>query len=72
MMGSDWQLALQETLPLRQGKLLSTVFKPYSSITRLFPEATFLADERKWYSLGRLESQTGSEPAILIHEEVLW
>lgn len=72
MTGSGWQLTLRETLPIRQGKLLSTIFQPYSHITRLFPEATFFADERKWYSLGQLESQTGSEPAIVIHEEVEW
>jgi hypothetical protein len=70
--GSDWQLTINERLPLRQGQLLSTVFQSYSDITQLFPEATFLANEQKWYGLGRLESQTGSEPAIFIDEEVIW
>lgn len=72
VMGSDWQLKLGERIPLRQGKLISTVFQSYSKVTQLFPEATFLADEQKWYNLGQLESTTGSEPAVIIYEEVLW
>ena len=71
-MGSDWQLKLGEPITLRQGKLISTVFQPYSKVTQLFPEAMFLADEQKWYNLGQLESTTGSEPAVIIYEEVLW
>jgi hypothetical protein len=70
--GSDCQLILGENIPLRQGKLISTAFQPYHRVTRLLPEATFLADERKWCNLGQLESTTGSEPAVSIYEEVLW
>ena len=70
--GSDWQLTLGENIPLRQGTLISTVFHPYHKVTRLLPEATFLAEEHKWYNLGQLESQTGSEPAVSIYEEVVW
>jgi hypothetical protein len=70
--GSDCQLKLGENIPLRQGKLISTVFQAYSNVTQLFPEATFLADEQKWYNLGQLESPTGSEPAVIIYEEVVW
>ncbi len=70
--GPDCQLILGENIPLRQGKLISTVFKPYHRVTKLLPEATFLADEHKWYNLGQLESTTGSESAVSIYEEVLW
>jgi len=70
--GSDCLLALGENIPIRQGKLISTVFQPYHHVTRLLPEATFLADERKWYNLGQVVSQTGSEPAVSIYEEVVW
>ncbi len=70
--GADCQLTLGVNIPLRQGKLISTVFKPYHHITQVLPEATFLADEHKWYNLGLLESQTGSEPAVSIYEEVVW
>jgi hypothetical protein len=70
--GSDCQLTLGVNIPLRQGKLISTVFQPYHHVTRLLPEATFLADEHKWYNLGQVESQTGSEPAVSIYEEVVW
>jgi hypothetical protein len=70
--GSDWQLTLGEPVPLRQGKLLSTVFQPYSSLTQLLPEATFFADEQKWYTVGQFKSTTGIEPAIIVYEEVVW
>ncbi len=70
--GPDCQLTLGENLPLRQGQLNSTVFQPFRNVTRLLPEATFLAHEHKWYNLGQIESQTGSEPAVSIYEEVIW
>lgn len=72
LVGANWQLHLDDALPLRQGKLLSTVLKPYSNITQLLPQTMFLADESKWYSVGLLESQTGTEPAVIIYEEVIW
>jgi hypothetical protein len=70
--GTDFQLILGENIPLRQGKLISTVFQPYRHLTQLLPEATLLADERKWYNLGQVESKTGSEPVTSIYEEVVW
>jgi hypothetical protein len=39
---------------------------------QLFPEATFFADERKWYAMGQFESTTGTEPAVTVYEEVIW
>lgn len=70
--GSDFKLKLRESISLRQGKLKSTVFKSFGKITKLLPRTTFLADEHKWYCQGILESNSGSEPAIIIYEKVLW
>jgi hypothetical protein len=68
--GPDFRLTIDEPIPLRQGLLIETVFRPLSKLTALFPAATFLADEHKWYSLGRLDTPASSEPATMIYEEV--
>jgi hypothetical protein len=70
--GPDFQLQLGENIPLRQGQILSTIFKPYKNITRLFPKTTFLANEQKWYNLGLLHKDNTSQPATTIYERVLW
>ncbi|HLO27745.1 MAG TPA: hypothetical protein VK249_01335 [Anaerolineales bacterium] len=70
--GPDFQLTIDDPAPLRQGKLLSTVLGSFSKLVKLFPKSTFLLDEHKWYSHGRFETQTSSEPATLIYEEVFW
>ena len=67
-----FQLTIDERIPLRQGRLISTVFSSFGKVTRLFPRSTFLADEHKWYGRGRFETPTASEPATLIYEEVVW
>jgi len=69
---SDIRLKVGENTTLRQGKLISTIFQPFSKIKKLLPTRTFLADEQKWYSRGQLETKTNSEPAIIIHEKVTW
>lgn len=70
--GSDFLLKLGENVPLRQGKIASTIFQPFSKIVKIFPKTTFLADERKWYNMGFLETGSKAEPAITIYERVLW
>ncbi|OGY27775.1 MAG: hypothetical protein A2Z42_02655 [Candidatus Woykebacteria bacterium RBG_19FT_COMBO_43_10] len=70
--GSNFRLKLGENNPLRQGRLTSTVFKPFNKIIRLFPKPTFLADEHKWLNYGFLETDSISEPATIIYEKVLW
>ncbi len=70
--GPDFQLTIDQSIPLREGRLISTVFGSFGKVTRLFPKSTFLADEHKWYGRGRFETQTGSEPATIIYEEVFW
>ena len=70
--GSDFRLTIANPIPLRQGRLISTVFSPFGKLTELFPKPAFLADEHKWYSQGRFDTQTTSEPATMIYEEVFW
>ncbi|MGO8950411.1 MAG: hypothetical protein ACLQUY_22670 [Ktedonobacterales bacterium] len=70
--GPDFAVKLGEDIPLRQGPLISTVFKSFGNVTKLLPRATFLADEHKWYNRGQLETASSSEPAVTIYEEVFW
>lgn len=70
--GSDFLLKLGENVPLRQGKIASTIFRPFKKIVRILPKTTFLADERKWYNKGILETDSKSESATVIYEKVLW
>jgi hypothetical protein len=69
---ADFQLLLGKNIPLREGKLISTIFKPFRDITHLFPKTTFLAEEHKWYNQGLLVMDHVSQPASTIYEEVLW
>lgn len=70
--GSNFQLKLGENIPLRQGELISTIFKPFTKIVKLFPKSTFLADEHKWFNQGIIMANSISEPATIIYEKVLW
>jgi len=70
--GSDFHLTIDNPIPLRQGRLISTVFSSFDKLIKLFPKSTFLADEHKWYSQGRFDTQTSSEPATIIYEVVFW
>ena len=70
--GPDVSLKPGENVTLRQGRLISTVFKSFGHITKLLPRAAFLADEHKWYNRGQIETASSSEPATTIYEEVFW
>jgi hypothetical protein len=70
--GSNFNLELGENTPLRKGQLISTVFKPFENIIKLFPPRTFLMDERKWYNQGLLKTGNVCENAITIYEKVTW
>lgn len=69
---SNFQLKLGDNISLRQGKLVSTIFKPFTKIVQLFPKSTFLADEHKWFNQGIITTNSISEPATIIYEKVLW
>jgi hypothetical protein len=70
--GSGFNLELGENLPLRKGKIISTVLKPFENLLKLFPKNSFLIDEQKWYNRGLLKTGKDSEKAITIYEKVTW
>jgi hypothetical protein len=65
-------LELPREITLRQGNVLSTVFKPFRNVISVFPTDTLNLDESKWYGNGTLETKTGLEPATVIFEKVMW
>ena len=72
IIGSDFLLKLGENIPLRKGKIGSTIFQPFGNIVKILPKTIFLVDERKWYNKGILETNSKAESATTIYEEVLW
>jgi hypothetical protein len=70
--GPDFRLQLGENVPLREGKLGSTIFPSLGNLTRILPEMVLSVDERKWYNRGTLETAAGEESATVIYEEVRW
>jgi hypothetical protein len=65
-------LTIEERQPLRQGRLISTVFSAFEKVALLLPPAAFLALEQKWIGRGCLQTSAGIEPATIIFEEVTW
>jgi hypothetical protein len=72
IVGSDFLLNLGENVPLRQGKIGSTIFRPFVNTMRVLPKAILLVDERKWYNKGFLETNSKVESAVTIYEKVVW
>lgn len=70
--GTDFKLSLGANIPLRQGKLSSTVFKPFGKIITSLPKTTLIADEQKWLNRGFLETNSICEAVNIIYEKVLW
>jgi hypothetical protein len=70
--GRDFLLDLGENVRLREGKIGSTILQPFKNIIRLLPETLLSLDERKWYSMGILQTNSEVEPAIVIYEKVSW
>lgn len=70
--GEDFQLTIEQQVPLRRGLLISTIFNSLKTVTRLLPRSVFLADENKWYGHGMLETRNGHESATIIFEEINW
>lgn len=68
----NFRLTFDNPAPIRQGQLISTIFKPFHKLTSLFPQATFMADERKWFSHGRFITLHEAESATTIYEKVTW
>jgi len=72
ILGSGFSLELGNNIPLRKGKFISTVLRPFENIVKLFPKKTFIFDEQKWHNLGILKTGETSEKAITIYEKVTW
>jgi hypothetical protein len=70
--GHDFVLKLGENVPIRQGKIGPTILQPLGNIARLLPKTVLSIDEHKWYNRGILETNSNTEPAIVIYEEVSW
>jgi len=69
---SECRLTIDHRVPLRQGQLISTIFRPLGAVTKLLPRPAFMAHERKWLGHGTLHVEAGSEPATILYEEVTW
>ena len=70
--GPGVSLELEPEISIRQGNLLSTVFRPFTAITKLLPQKSLSLNESKWYGTSTLETPSASEPAVVIFEEVTW
>jgi|WetSurMetagenome_2_1015567.scaffolds.fasta_scaffold78123_2 hypothetical protein len=70
--GDDFLLELGKNVPLREGKIGSTILQPFRNLTRFLPKTVLSLDERKWYCMGILHSKSEVEPAIVIYEKVSW
>lgn len=70
--GYGFVLKLGDNVPLREGKVGSTVFRSLGKIIKFLPKTIFLTDEHKWYNRGILECNSQVEPAVIIHEKVSW
>jgi len=72
IIGSDFLLRLGENVPLRQGKIGSTIFQPFGNIVKILPKTILSMDESKWYNKGILEANSKAESATTIYEKVSW
>lgn len=70
--GPGISLKLEPQVSIRQGNLLSTVFRPSAAITTLLPQKSLSINESKWYGTSTLETKSVSEPAVVIFEKVIW
>jgi hypothetical protein len=65
-------LRMEESFPLRAGRLGATVIPGAPTLGKLLPRSLRDTEERKWRSRGRLDSQNGSSHGWVIHEVVHW
>ena len=65
-------LRMEESLPLREGRVGATVLPGVPALGRLLPRSLFNIEERKWRSRGILSTQDRSSNGWVIHEVVHW
>jgi hypothetical protein len=65
-------LRMEESYPLRAGRLGSTILPTAPALSKLLPHLLFNIEEQKWRSRGRLSAQDRSSDGWVIHEVVHW
>jgi hypothetical protein len=65
-------LHIEPGIPLRSGRLGSTVLPHVPALGKLFPHSFFNVEERKWRSWGTLTTRDRSSSGWVIHEVVQW
>lgn len=69
----DYTLQLQNSLPIRKGTVMQTVFSKFPAIAKLFPSVIKQLQENKWVSDGILKkSDKIISQSKAIHEFVVW
>ena len=68
----DATLRIGSGVPLRSGRLGSTILPDAPVLGKLFPRSVFNVEERKWRSRGRLSTGDHSSEGWVIHEVVRW
>jgi hypothetical protein len=65
-------LRMEESFPLRAGRLGSTVLPGAPALAKLLPRSLFNIEEHKWRSRGALTAQDRGSNGWAIHEVVHW
>ncbi|HME56978.1 MAG TPA: hypothetical protein VKF63_01465 [Terracidiphilus sp.] len=65
-------LRMEESFPLRAGRLGATVISGAPAMGKLLPRSLRNIEEQKWRSRGILDTQDGSSHGWVIHEVVHW
>ena len=68
----DVSLRMEESLPLRAGRLGSTILPGAPALAKLLPRSLFNIEEQKWRSRGILNAHGRSSNGWVIHEVVHW
>ena len=68
----DLSLRMEESFPLRAGRLGSTILPGAPALARLLPRSLFNIEEQKWRSRGILNAHGRSSNGWVIHEVVHW
>lgn len=67
------KLTFENVSVLRSGSLISTVFKKFPLIRKLFPLKALMIDETKWFSKGRfIRTDKQPEEGYCVYEKVMW
>lgn len=69
----NFMLELKDSIPMRKGSLMKTVFSRFPSVAKLFPKTILQLQENKWCSGGELfRSNKKVASGKAIHEVVEW